>query len=83
MKTRIVRIGNSQGVRIPKILLEESGLEGDVELRVLDGSIVIEPVRRTRERWRDAARLVREREEDGLLDEPTPTAFDEAEWAWE
>ncbi len=31
MKAKIVRIGNSQGVRIPTPLLEETGLEGDVE----------------------------------------------------
>lgn len=83
MKTRIVRIGNSQGVRIPKPLLEQSGLDGDVELHVTDAGILIAPVRRTREGWKDAAQLVRERGEDGLLDEPTPTDFDEAEWVWE
>lgn len=83
MKTRIVRIGNSQGVRIPKPLLEQSGLEGDVELRVTDTGILIAPVRSTREGWHAAAQLVRERGEDGLLDEPTPTDFDRTEWVWE
>ena len=41
MKTRIVRIGNSQGVRIPKPLLEQSGLTGEVELEVQDRQIII------------------------------------------
>jgi antitoxin MazE len=36
-----VQIGNSQGVRIPKPLLEEAGLAGDVELHAEDGRIVI------------------------------------------
>ena len=32
MKTRIVAIGNSKGIRIPKLLLEQTGLSGDVEI---------------------------------------------------
>ena len=34
MKASIVNIGNSQGIRIPKPLLEQCGLEGDVEVSV-------------------------------------------------
>lgn len=82
MRTRLVRIGNSRGVRIPKLLLEQAGLEDEVELRVVEHGIVIESVRAPRAGWEEAARLVRERGEDGLLDEPTPTRFDETEWEW-
>lgn len=82
MKTRLVRIGNSRGVRIPKPLLEQVGLEDEVELRVVDNGIVIEAARAPRADWAEAAKLVHERGEDGLLDEPTPTRFDESEWAW-
>jgi len=82
MRTRLVRIGNSRGVRIPKLLLEQAGLEDEVELRVVEHGIVIESVRTPRAGWEEAARLVRERGEDGLLDEPTPTRFDETEWEW-
>lgn len=83
MKTRIVRIGNSRGVRIPKVLLEESGLEGDVELRASEGRILIERAPEARAGWSEAARLVRERGEDGLIDEPVATEFDDNEWVWE
>jgi antitoxin component of MazEF toxin-antitoxin module len=41
MKTHIVRIGNSQAVRIPKALLEQAGLSGEVEIRVEGNSLVI------------------------------------------
>jgi antitoxin MazE len=44
MKSRIVRIGNSQGVRIPEPLIEPAGLVGGVEITIQDGSLVIEPV---------------------------------------
>ncbi len=48
MKTKIVRIGNSRGIRIPKPLLEQAGLEDEVELRVIEDSIVIEAAHETR-----------------------------------
>ena len=45
MKTRIVRIGNSQGVRIPRPLIEQANLPEEVELRVEADHIVIAPAR--------------------------------------
>lgn len=83
MKTKIIRIGNSRGVRIPKPLLEQAGLEGEVVLRVVESGIVIESVEATREGWEAAAAQLHARGEDGLLDEPVPTAFDASEWGWE
>lgn len=82
MKTRLVRIGNSRGVRIPKPLLEEAGLPEEVELRARRGSIVILPGAGSRSGWAEAAQRLRARGEDGLLDAPTSTRFDEEEWTW-
>jgi antitoxin MazE len=83
MKTKIVRIGNSRGVRIPKPLLEQAGLENDVFLRVVEDGIVIEAANRPRTGWTEAARVLHERREDGLLDGVVLTDFDESEWVWE
>lgn len=44
MRTRLVKIGNSKGVRIPKALLEEAGLVDELELAVVDGDIHISAV---------------------------------------
>lgn len=41
MKASIITIGNSKGVRIPKPLLEESGLTGDVDIKAVKGEIKI------------------------------------------
>jgi antitoxin MazE len=82
MKTRVVRIGNSRGVRIPKPLLEEAGLDEEVELRVVETGLLIENATAPRAGWSEAAALLRERGEAGLLDEPVPTAFDESDWMW-
>jgi antitoxin MazE len=82
VKSRIVRIGNSQGIRIPKPLLEQAGLTGEVELHAEAGRIVIAAPRRARAGWAEAARAMHERGEDGLLDPPTATRFDAEEWEW-
>ncbi|MGD8496708.1 MAG: AbrB/MazE/SpoVT family DNA-binding domain-containing protein [Gemmatimonadales bacterium] len=81
--SKIIRIGNSRGVRIPKPLLEQTGLEGRVRLRVVGRGILIERCDEVRDGWREAAKEMRERGEAGLLDEPTVTEFDESEWTWE
>ena len=83
MKTRIVKIGNSRGIRLPKPLIEEAGLGEDVELRVVASGLLIERVAQTRGGWAEAAAQVRGRAEDGLLNEPSLTDFDVSEWAWE
>ena len=81
MKAKIVRIGNSRGVRLPKPLIEEAGLGEEVELRVRNGAIVIAPAAGPRAGWAEAARLLRERQEDALED-TGPTRFDREEWKW-
>ena len=81
-KTRIVQIGNSRGIRVPKLLLERAQLPDEVELRAEPGRLVVSGVRRPRAGWAAAARSMRSRREDGLLDEPTPTHFDDREWRW-
>jgi antitoxin MazE len=82
MKTRIVRIGNSRGVRIPKPLLTQAGLGEEVELRVEAGAIRIESLAVPRAGWAEAAESLAALEGGGLLDAPTPTRFDEEEWEW-
>ena len=82
MKTRLVRIGNSRGIRLPKPLIAQAGLTDEVELHVRDGAIVIEPASTPREGWAQAAQEMHERDDDRLLDSPTPTQFDEEEWEW-
>jgi len=83
MKTKIIRIGNSRGVRIPKPLLEQAGLEDQVVLRVIDDGIIIESADKPRANWAEAASVLHGRGEDGLLDDPVETDFDETEWVWE
>lgn len=82
MKTKIIRIGNSRGVRIPKPLLEQAGLEDEVELRLVESGIVIESAGRPRAGWAEAAARVQVRGEGELVDDLVPTDFDDSEWTW-
>ena len=83
MRAKIVRIGNSKGVRIPKPLLEQAGLETDVTLSVVDKGLLIKAEKDVRAGWEEAAALVRESGDDTLLDGSVATHFDETEWTWD
>ncbi|MGA2764793.1 MAG: AbrB/MazE/SpoVT family DNA-binding domain-containing protein [Spirochaetia bacterium] len=82
MRAKLIPIGNSRGVRLPKPLIKEAGLEEEVDIHVRKGEIVISPVRKPREGWEKAARRARARKEDGLVDPVTPTHFEEGDWEW-
>ena len=84
MKTRIVRIGNSHGIRIPKPILEASGLGEEVVLEVREGSLIVHAAGRPRADWDEAFRGMAEAGDDRLLDgELLETSkWDEDEWEW-
>lgn len=82
MKAQIVRIGNSRGIRLPKVLIEEAQLDDEVDLQAEPGRIVIRKTTQPRAGWAAAARQMHEKNEDRLLDKPTATRFDEKEWQW-
>jgi antitoxin MazE len=81
-KTRIVRIGNSRGIRVPKLLLEEAALPDEVELRAEPGRIVVTAASRSRAGWAAKARAMHRRSDDALLDDVTATRFDKSDWRW-
>ena len=84
MKTALVRIGNSRGVRIPKAFLEQCQFRDTVELELRHDHLVIRPARQPRSGWEDAFRPMREHEDDTLLDEESlsATEWDTTEWEW-
>jgi antitoxin MazE len=84
VKARIVKIGNSQGIRIPKPLLEQAGLDDLVEVEACDGELVVRAARSARAGWEEQFKAMAERGDDRLLDagETPPTKWDQDEWAW-
>ena len=84
MKTSIIRIGNSQGIRIPKLLLEQSRLEKEVELEVADKQITIRSARRPRHGWGDKFKLMAQNKDDKLIDSVAhiQNRWEKDEWEW-
>ena len=81
-RTRIIRIGNSKGIRVPKMLLEHAQLPDEVELQAEHGRLIVRAARQARAGWAEAARAMRARGDDQLLDAPTSNTFDDTEWQW-
>ncbi len=53
--SKLIQIGNSQGIRIPKVLVKQAGLEGiDLELEVLPQGLLIKPFKKARANWQEA-----------------------------
>ena len=84
MRARVVKIGNSQGIRIPKPLLEQTGIMDDVELEVEKNQIIIRPVSNPRSDWEDAFRSMSDIGDDTLIvgDENISHSWDQEEWQW-
>jgi antitoxin MazE len=81
-KTRIIRIGNSRGIRVPKLLLDQADLPEEVEVRAEPGRLVVSAAARPRAGWAAKARVMHRRGDDVLLDGGTMTRFDDTEWRW-
>lgn len=84
MRARVVRIGNSRGVRIPKPFIEQAGLGDEVEIAVEGSSLIIRAAARPRTGWATAFRTMAERGDDRLLDDAgrSTTKWDKDEWEW-
>lgn len=82
MKAKLIRIGNSRGLRIPKLLLEQSNLADEVEIEAQENQIIIRSVRHPREGWADAFREMVKSGDNLKLDPHTPTKWDDTEWEW-
>lgn len=82
MEVAIRKMGNSQGVLIPKPLLAQVGLEGTADLQVRNGVIEIRPVRRNpREGWAADAQRVANSGESGLVWPEISNEVDN-DWVW-
>ncbi|MCX5973343.1 MAG: AbrB/MazE/SpoVT family DNA-binding domain-containing protein [Coprothermobacterota bacterium] len=84
MRVRVIKIGNSQGIRIPKPLLDQTGITDDVELEVEKTQIIIRPISNPRPGWDKTFRTMAKNGHDMLIDsnETIANAWDATEWQW-
>lgn len=82
VKSHLIKIGNSRGIRIPKVCLEQVGLTDEAVITVEANQLVIRPAHHPRKGWEDQFKEMAEAGEDKLLDPETPTEWDRTEWEW-
>jgi antitoxin MazE len=83
--TTLIRIGNSQGIRIPKAVIEQARLEDkQLEFKVVDDGLLIQPVRRNREGWKEQFdKALQSRESDEVdVEWLAAPLLDEDDWEW-
>lgn len=78
MLTKIVPIGNSRGIRIPKATLDHCGFGEEVELQAKNGTLILRPVNTPRAGWSEAFAGMAGAKDDLLVQESAPasTQFD-------
>ena len=83
MRARVIKIGNSQGLRIPKPILEQTGIKDEVEIEVEKNQIILRPVKNVREGWDAAFKIMGKKGDDEpIIQEDLSNAWDEEEWQW-
>lgn len=84
MRANIIKIGNSHGLRIPKPILEQTGIRDEVEIELEKNQIIIRPVQNAREGWDKAFKMMAEKGDDKLIIDDTDVTnlWDEEEWQW-
>lgn len=85
MRLQLRRIGNSEGVILPKAMLMQAQISGEVDADIEDGNIVLSPVqRKPREGWAEAAKRCHAAGHDKILDNTDliQNNFDQTDWKW-
>ena len=80
MRIDLVKIGNSQGIRLPKAIIEQAQLTDELDLEVSEGAITIRSTTRPRESWEDAAIACHSAGDDQIDDWDVATSDFEGQW---
>ena len=84
MTTKLISIGNSMGIRIPKTLIQQYDLtETEIELHAKENGILISPIKKARHNWEELFKKEIKnppaKKEDNI---DVQNIFDETEWTW-
>ncbi|MBU1169554.1 MAG: AbrB/MazE/SpoVT family DNA-binding domain-containing protein [Proteobacteria bacterium] len=83
--TTLIKIGNSQGVRIPKAIIEQAQLsDKKLEFKITNDGLLIQPVKKPRQGWKaqfDKASNFNDSEQSSQEWLDAPLA-DTEEWEW-
>ena len=80
MRTNLIKIGNSKGIRINSNIIKQCELGNEIEIKVLDKKVIIEAIREPRSNWNNSFEKMYKNKEDVLIDESS-NDFDK-DWEW-
>ncbi|MCP4719282.1 MAG: AbrB/MazE/SpoVT family DNA-binding domain-containing protein [Desulfobacteraceae bacterium] len=83
--TTLIRIGNSQGVRIPKAIIEQAQLENkELVFKISDDGLLIQPLQKPRKGWKEEFDKILKVEETDSIDQEWLDAqlTDDEDWEW-
>ena len=83
-KTHLIKIGNSQGIRIPKLLIEQIGLSEEVEIEAQTDQLIIRSAKKARQGWEESMVEMAANSDDRIFleDIRTATEWEANEWEW-
>jgi len=83
MNAEIIKIGNSRGLRIPKVLLAQCKIKNKVQLTVQNHALIITPYEEARRGWEKSFQIMAKTQDDKLMDARlTEHSWDKEEWQW-
>lgn len=81
MYIKIIAIGTSKGIRLPKYLLDKYQLTDEVEVEDTGSGLMLKPAKTPRAGWQEAFKKVAEKSGEYRIDLPE-SDWDKEEWEW-
>jgi len=82
MKTDIIKIGNSRGIRLPKSVLDQCHIEKEVNMEIKNDNIILKPINtQPRKNWNKYFVKMSINKDDTLLI-PDKIDIDHRDWEW-
>ena len=81
----IRKIGNSQGILLPRTVLQQAGIQDNVDIEITDGALILRAVKKhPRDGWEAAfdTSINDGQQPEGDLFEGTANQFDQTDWTW-
>ena len=82
MIARLIQIGNSKGVRLPKNVIDKYNLVDELEIVESEEGIIIKPISKVRKGWEEKfikANASASKDDDFMS---VSNEFDASEWKW-
>jgi len=81
MNIKLIKIGNSRGIRIPNTILKQYEINNELDLEIIDGRLILKPIKKVRKGWDKAFKKMHQLGDDKLTINDT-IDLDDKDWIW-